>query len=51
MDNNSTTITIDLSKELTSEELNSFKSEAKKTGAKSLKDHFLNVTIKKEEVA
>jgi len=46
--NQSTKITIDLSKELTEEELASFKRKAAQSGAKSLKEHFLNITIKKE---
>lgn len=46
--NESTKFTIDLSKELTPKELESFKKQARKKGAASLKKHFLNITIKRE---
>ena len=41
-----TKIIIDLEEELTEVELKSFKSEAKQAGAKSLKEHFINITIR-----
>ena len=46
---NNTIITIDLEKELTEDELESFRLEAELAGADSLKEHFLNITIKQTE--
>lgn len=44
----STTVIFDLSKELTAEELESFKAAAEASGS-DLTNHFLNITIRKDE--
>lgn len=43
---NNTRILIDLSKELTPEELAAFKQAAADAGAPTLTDHFLNLTLR-----